>query len=89
MAQTFTEHYQPPYSTVSILKRMNRFKPMMKIYNILKCGMSFRIIFLQKSPHLLMYIFRSNRVITTYFIGQHLIFTDTKPILTLVGCPRF
>lgn len=35
-AQAFTQHYQPANSPVSVLKRMNQFKSMMKIYYILK-----------------------------------------------------
>ena len=37
MIQTFLEHYQSPYTTITILKGMYGFKTMVKVKDILKC----------------------------------------------------
>ena len=48
MVQTFLEHYQPPYTAVTILKGMDCFKTMMKVKDILKSHNHLALIRLQQ-----------------------------------------
>ena len=47
MIQTFLEHYQSPYTTITILKGMDGFKTMVKVKDILKCHYRLALILLQ------------------------------------------
>ena len=47
MIQTFLEHYQSPYTTITILKGMYGFKTMVKVKDILKCHYRIALILLQ------------------------------------------
>ena len=46
MIQTFLEHYQSPYTTITILKGMDGFKTMVKVKDILKCHYRLALILL-------------------------------------------
>ena len=47
MIQTFLEHYQSPYTTITIMKGMDGFKTMVKVKYILKCHYRLALILLQ------------------------------------------
>ena len=88
-AQTFPEHYQSPYASVTILKRMYRFEPLMKVKNILKCRMLPAIVIFQKFPHLPADILGRCGLVAAYFVWEPFVITYVEPFLALVRCSRF
>ena len=81
MIQTFLEHYQSPYTTITILKGMDGFKTIVKIKDILKSHNRLALILLQQFTNSLAYELRLYSFNASHLIGQTLVFTYSKPRL--------
>ena len=80
ISQTFLEHDQPTYTTVSILERMDGFKAYMESDNVIQCFLLYCIVCFQKCTHFCRYSFRRGSFPATNLIGQTLIATHCKPV---------
>ena len=88
ICKTLLKHYKSPHSTISILKRMYRLKPLMHVNNIIKRLMLYRIILFKQQLDLSMHIFGGCRNTPSDLIRQAFVVTDCKPILETIRSPR-
>ena len=72
--------------SISILKRMDFFKTVMKCYYILKTYVFFLSILKQQPPHFLFHLFRRCRIPFPSHIWTLFIFSNMKPLQTTVWC---
>ena len=84
ICQAFLEHNQAANSPVAVLEWVDGFKSLMKLKDILKGLVLFRVIFFKESFYIPMNIFWVAGCFPSNFVWKTFVFSDSKPHLTTV-----
>ena len=81
MIETFLKHYKSSNTSVTILERVDSFKTMVEVKNILKSYHFLAFIIPQQFTNSLAYQFRLYRLNATHLIWKSFVFANSKPRL--------